>query len=415
MKSIGIVVCNYNKQDYVVKCIESIFNSSIKDFKATLSVSMVKKIFADKVTIIQNSQNLGGSGGFNTGIKEVLNREYDYLMCVDNDIVFDAYAIEELRNFLELHSDVGMVGSRCYFMDNYRNQTDKGDVPDIAYGDYVPACSLMARIEAVRKVGLMPEDNFIYWDDMEWGYRFNQMGYKVAAYGKSKVWHKGGGRNAGNTFINYYIWRNRMRFFLKVLKQDELEHFTETILGELFRTIYSCNLKGETNIIKSLMYAFDDAIHGISGKAAEYKILTRNQSIDKIKIVLDECKSILIKFNGDFEGLGNIIRSIYKHTPDIHISISIENCITDKHFLESQYPECQIVETDAIDEYEKKLCMCPHIFQIEDSNLDEIYIDGWCNIVDGERDLTYIQNYEECKKLFVLCRKDLIMNSNLRC
>lgn len=158
------------------------------------------------------------------------------MMCVDNDVVFDPHVVEELRDFLIHHEDVGMVGSKAYFMDdperiwsfsadidfekyvqhdNYRNCTDADNVPEMVYCTYVPVCAMMLRTSAVRKVGIMPEENFIYWDDMEWGYQFNQAGYKVAAYGKARVWHKGGGRTGGTTFNNYYLWRNRIRFFFK--------------------------------------------------------------------------------------------------------------------------------------------------------------------------------------------------------
>lgn len=47
--------------------------------------------------------------------------------------------------------------------------------------------------------------------------------------------------------------------------------------------IYSCYLKGETAIIQSVLYALDDAIHHVVGKASEYKILPRTESEDRIK------------------------------------------------------------------------------------------------------------------------------------
>lgn len=241
MKNIGIVVCNYNKKDYVLNCLKSLFEQTINDFDIYVvdnastdgSAEAIKEKFGRQLILIENDENLGGSGGFNVGLREALKYDYEYIMCVDNDVYFDSHAVEELRNFMIEHKDVGMVGSRAYFMDepkriwsfgadidfekyvqrdNYRNCTDTDGVPEVTYCTYVPACSMMLRTETVKKVGIMPEENFIYWDDMEWGYRFNKAGYKVAAYGKAKVWHKGGGRNGKTTFNNYYMWRNRLKF-----------------------------------------------------------------------------------------------------------------------------------------------------------------------------------------------------------
>lgn len=439
-KSIGIVICNYNKQDYVLNCIKSLFESSINDFDIYVvdnastdnSVDEINKAYKDKVNLIVNSENLGGSGGFNTGLREVLKKDYQYLMCVDNDVVFDKDAVAELKNFLDIHEEVGMVGSCVYYMDtpdriwsysgsinmeryvqvdNYRNCVDSSEIPEVVYGDYVPACSLMARIDATRKVGIMPEENFIYLDDMEWGYRFNQAGYKVAVYGKSKAWHKGGGRNAGNTFIHYYMWRNRLRFFLKILPDDKREDFADTILTEMFRMVYSVNLKGEINIVKTLMYAFDDAIHDVTGKAADYKILPRPAVPNRLEQALKGGTSVLIKFNDDYEALGNIIKNIRKFAPDMQLGISVKGCKASAIEVQKQCEDATIETIYCPDHYDKHLIICDHIFKITSDMPQDIYIDAWCNIIFSANDFIYASSFEQTKELFLSCKKGLLVRS----
>ena len=431
-KKIGIVICNYNKQDYIVNCIQSVMDSSIQDFDIYVvdnastddSVKQIQEQFGDKVTLLVNRENLGGSGGFNTGLREALKHEHQYIMLMDNDIVVDKKAVEELYLFMEQHHDVGMVGSKVYFMDypdqiwgyggnidwkqykqkdQYKNCIDSDAIPEISYCDYVAACSLMTRTDTIRKVGLMPEENFIYWDDMEWGYRFNEAGYKVAVCGKSKIWHKAGGRNAGNTFIHYYMWRNRIRFFLKVLIQEKRDEFAETLLTEMFRMIYSVHLKGEDNIVKSLMYAFDDAIHGVSGKAKEGKILPRPEVPNRVALALQGAKNVVIKFNGDMEGLGNIIRNIRGFAPNMEIYIAV----CDEQ-VQVQYPKCQIVMEYQPSKYQKHLIMCDHIFKITNNMQQDHYIDAWCNVVFSEEDFAYAKSFEQTKKMFLLCEKELM-------
>lgn len=465
-KKIGIVICNYNKEDYIIHCIQSILASTINDFDVYVvdnastdnSVSLIQEMYGNQVTLIVNPENLGGSGGFNAGLRKALQQDYEYLMCVDNDVVFDPAAVEELQTFLENHPETGMVGSKVYFMDypdkiwsyggeinfdryvqidHYRNCIDTADIPDMEYADYVPACSLMARTEAIRQVGIMPEDNFIYLDDMEWGYRFNQAGYKVAVCGASKVWHKGGGRNAGNTFIHYYMWRNRINFFMKVLsptetvsnstvqdkhgksvyaasnKDNSRERFAETILTEMFRMIYSVNLKGETNIVKTLMYAFDDATHGIRGKAADYKIFPRFPVKNRVEQALQGSNSVLIKFNGSFEGLGNIIRNIRSFYSDMRIGICADdNCEqSDKirRQIENQYPDCEVNIEYCPEMYGTHMVMCSHIFELSEDDPEDIYIDPWCNIIYSAEDYVYCKNFEQTKELFLLCKKEILL------
>ncbi len=441
---IGIVVCNYNKQDYIVKCLASLFASTIDDFDVYVvdnastddSVKLIREYFEGRVTLIVNEENLGGSGGFNTGLREALRHDHEYLMCVDNDIVFDPEAVYYLREFLETHPDCGMVGSKAYFMDDpakiwnfggrisfekyiqedqYKNCIDTELLPEVVYGDYVPACSLMVRTEAVKKVGLMPEDNFIYWDDMEWGYRFGLAGYRVASYGKSRVWHKAGGRNAGNTFIHYYMWRNRIHFFLRFLPKSQKEDFRNSILIEMFRMIYSVNLKGETNIIKTLMYAFDDAAHGVRGKAAENKILPRPAVPNRVEQALCGKKNVSILFNGSFEGLGNIVRNIRKFAADMRIVIEVDKGDQDDvsgqiEQLRTQYPQCEIldIQGDSEAQCDIRLNMCDHIFKLTADMPRANYIDPWCNIIYTPEDFIYASSFEQTKDLFVLCKKSIL-------
>lgn len=435
MNEIGIVICNYNKADYIVNCIRSVINQTMEadiyvvdNASTDDSVSQIEKNFGKEVTLIVNKDNLGGSGGFNTGLRRVLKEDYKYVMLMDNDIVADENAVKELYDFLENHPDVGIAGSKVYYMDepekiwgyggsidfqryvqkdSFKNRVDSEDIPEVHYCDYVAACSLMARTDAIKDVGIMPEENFIYWDDMEWGYRFNEKGYKVAVYGKSKIWHKGGGRTAVNTFSNYYMWRNRIRFFLKVLKTEERELFADVILDELFRMIYSCHLKEEDNVVRSVMYAFDDAVHGVSGKAAEGKILPRTRSMARVADAIGDGKTLLIRFNGDYEGLGNIIRNITVNKPEVEITIATSE--EEKTEVQKQCKNIKICDKYEPECYDRHMVMCEHIFRLTKDMGEDVYIDSWCNIVYTPEDFVYAKSFEATKELFKICKKEMLV------
>ena len=66
----------------------------------------------------------------------------------------------------------------------------------------------------VEKIGCMPEENFIYYDDITWGVRCHRAGYRVVANSHATVWHKGGAAINPTTFANYYLNRNKVRFFM---------------------------------------------------------------------------------------------------------------------------------------------------------------------------------------------------------
>ena len=444
MNPIGVVICNYNKKDFVLQCVQSVLESIEKNFDIYVvdnassdgSAEALKKAYGNQITVIENKENLGGSGGFNTGLRIVRDKGYSYFMCLDDDAAVDENALSVLYHYMEEHTDTGMAGCRVYHtqMPDYIQQSgllidfdnctaktigadmlEDGSLPDVIECDTVATCAVMVRADAVKQngVGIMPEDNFIYWDDMEWGYRFRQAGWKVAAYGKAKVWHKAGGRNAGNTFIHYYMWRNRIHFFMNILTEEQKERFADTILTEMFRMIYSVNLKGETNIVRTLMYAFDDAAHGVRGKASEEKILNRPVVPNRVKEAMSACGSVLIMFNGNYEGLGNIIRNLRSFAKDLKIGISLgvqDDAGTEQKTLQAQYPDCKVCAEYQPEKYDRHMLMCEHIFKLPEDAKEDVYIDPWCNIIYSPEDFVYCKSFEQTKKLFLLCRKEILLS-----
>lgn len=434
MKSIGIVICNYNKKDFVVNCVKSILNSSVSDFDIIVvdnasdddSVLELQNMFGDKIEIISNSENLGGSGGFNTGLKIAYERNYKYIMCVDNDIVMDKYAVEELYNYMESDSSIGMLGSKIFQMefpnnlqefgalisfDNfdikplYKNYVDDELIPEIQYCDYVPACSLMVRHEALSAVGFMPESNFIYWDDMEWGYRFNSMGFKVAAYSKSKVWHRGGSAVAKNTFTTYYWYRNRIKFFAKYTPDDKLDVFADFILTEIYRASYSCNYNKKYNRLQTISFAYDDAVNGITGKASENRILEADAAENKLKSLLRYCKTVIIKADNNFSTLAKIISMLDTNVLDIDITV-----YTESYSWEFNSLDVKKANSFEPDKYDIAFIACEHVFSVDSDTLEGIYIDSWGNIISNIDELKYCSNFNLNLDLFLKMNRKLFID-----
>lgn len=437
-KKIAVIICNYNKREYVIPCIQSVLDSTAHDLDLYVvdnastddSVSAIKEAYRDQVILIENIENLGGSGGFNTGLKMALAsaENYQYLMCVDNDIIMDRNNIQELYYFLENHKEIGMVGSKicrmqqperlqelgsdidfdkCFVVPHYKNYLDNEDIPEIQYCDYVPACSLMIRRDVVDKIGIMPERNFIYWDDMEWGYKVNLAGYKVAAYSKAKVLHAMGANTTTNYFSTYYFWRNRIRFFAKYTPAEKQSAMMDTILENLFQTLYGCYYKGKENQIKTMMYAWDDAIHENGGKATNEKILPKDVIEDRLAGLILDKKRIIIYFDGNYKFLQEIILKAAEINSTIQTVIVCEN--VDQ--MKIQHPECSVVSK----EEQKVTCspdvlvlqMCEHVKNITDQSLQRIYVDGYGNLLENQRDLKHFENYKYVKELFLKSQRVL--------
>ena len=406
MKEIGIVICNYNKASYVCKCIETVLASDIDNFQVYVvdnastdtSVEEIQKNFGEQVEVIVNQENLGGSGGFNTGIKKVVESGHKYLMCLDNDVQVTKDAIRNLYEFLEEHKQVGMVGSKVYHLqepeyvqqmglyihfDNFSAETifadvqDNSQIPDVVYCDTVAACSLMMPVSVVKEVGMMPEDNFIYWDDMEWGYKVKLAGYQVAAYGKSKVYHEMSANvRRENTFSTYYLWRNRMHFFMKYTRKEQWERMSIYQLRSVFDSFYESMYREEHSQAQTIMAAFLDALMLIRGKADPSKILKNPQKKERFVALLESTDKIYV----EAESL--------------------------KEQIKCMKPDMQFTEKEEAD---IAIRSCEYIMDVKDFSKEYVYVDAYWNVMADENDIEVVKEYAYSLQLFFYTYQGLFL------
>ena len=248
LPSVQAVIVTWNKKADVLSLLSQL--KSIRYPADRLSVLVVDNASTDgtaraiaaghpDTTLIEHRRNRGGAGGFNAGMRWTLaNRpQTDYLWLLDNDVRLDPDALIELVRVMESHPRAGICGSRIMDRDDrgqlielgafidYRRGDVRRNEPDpdrrkdpnaIFKVDYVAACSLLARVERVKQLGIWHERFFIYWDDMEWGARFNAAGADVLAANGSVVYHPSwAGRTADQSAVwrNYYRTRNSLWFF----------------------------------------------------------------------------------------------------------------------------------------------------------------------------------------------------------
>lgn len=123
--SIAVVICNYNKKEYVLKNIESLHQQDMDGFDIYVvdnasndgSADAVRAAYGDSVYLICNENNLGGTGGFNTGIRAVMEKDYSYILLLDNDVVLKEDALSTLYKDMEDNPDIGIMGAKILKMD----------------------------------------------------------------------------------------------------------------------------------------------------------------------------------------------------------------------------------------------------------------------------------------------------------
>lgn len=411
-KSIGVVICNYNKKEYVLGCIQSVLESTITDYDIYVvdnasgdgSVKAIRDRYGDAVTVIENESNLGGSGGFNTGIRLAEEKGYPYICCLDDDALLDEGALASMKNFLEQNKETGMVGAKVFHMDSpdyiqqfgleidfgscqartlYADVEDSDAIPEVVYCDAVAACAVMLPAAVIREAGMLPEDNFIYWDDMEWGYRIKLAGYKVAAIGSAKALHKMGANNKrDNTFLQYYMWRNRIHFFMKYTKEQDMDKMSITLLRGIFYDIYEAMYKKEYNISQTIIMALKDAVDGVRGKAPEGRILINDASTADFVEFFQRVNAIRVQ--GDVKWLQSTLELL-------SLPVSVK---------------------EASDEEAVKVQVCDSVLEVKDYKEDTVYIDYDLEILSNRQDAELVKNFDFAQGLFLYLNQKLFLEGS---
>jgi hypothetical protein len=240
---VAIVVVNWNKKNYVIDLLASLKNIDYDNFETIIvdnaseddSVNAIKNQFPDTQLLV-NSKNLGGTAGFNSGMKYALEKaEFQYIWLLDNDAKIEKNTLIELVKAMEKIDNAGIAGSRIVDTEEegmtvalggkfkwntigvipyYRNKRDikQNDPKEV---DYVAICSALVRTSTLTKVGLMDERLFFFWDDMDWGLSFKDKGFRVIAIPQSVVYHPSFTEKRRGRYLGYYGIRNSLLVYTK--------------------------------------------------------------------------------------------------------------------------------------------------------------------------------------------------------
>ncbi|MBF0100885.1 MAG: glycosyltransferase family 2 protein [Desulfobacterales bacterium] len=367
-----IIVVTWNKREFVLRLLDSI--NHINYPKESLDILVVDNASDDKTTesirqayphiiCIQNSTNLGGSGGFNTGLSWAFDQkegQYTYIWLLDNDVVVHRNALIELVQLLEAKKDAAIAGSTMMQLDYPWRINEIGAFINQANGnlilnrhleevitwkglsitqlleadfklssyisfcpshldvDYVAAASLLVRADVAKKAGLW-KDFFIHFDDVEWCQRIAMMGYRILVSTQSLIWHLSAVTKVP-TWILYYDNRNR----LYLLKEKGLspEQIKPTYQYILKKALYY-TLLGKTELAQLHIMAIKDYQQGYLGHKS-IALSFQTQPNSQILTILDNpsIRSVLIPWTINLSAMKiqEAIAQLLLKRKDLHIT-----------------------------------------------------------------------------------------------
>ncbi|KQM87985.1 hypothetical protein ASE70_17070 [Sphingomonas sp. Leaf22] len=201
------------------------------------TTDMVRAAQDARITLIANDRNAGVAEGNNQGTQWALDHGYDEILLINNDTAFGPDLLQRLSATLE-QSGAGAVSALIPYYDQpdiswysgghfskprgmlslHDGQGKLFSVGDAPFPtDYAPTCCVLFRAEVFKRVGLMDETYFVYWDDVDFLWRMKRAGIKIVVDPAAVMLHKvsisTGGRQSD--FSIRYGHRNQIYFARK--------------------------------------------------------------------------------------------------------------------------------------------------------------------------------------------------------
>ncbi|MBI3400188.1 MAG: glycosyltransferase [Acidobacteria bacterium] len=239
---VAAVVLNYGTPDDTFLAVKSLL-ASRRPFDDVIVVDNDRRGAAgtrgalrdvwSRITYIAMERNLGFSGGVNAGIREALARGAARVLLVNSDIIVPPDCVERLDRALAASPGAGIAGpvvmmrsepdviaslgmSYSPATGRMRHQgfgasATEQDQPAVRVVDGVSGCLMLVTRDVFDAVGLLDEDYFFSFEDLDFCLRARRAGFTTVLAGAATAYHQGGrSLDAASPRRLYFAARNHL-------------------------------------------------------------------------------------------------------------------------------------------------------------------------------------------------------------
>lgn len=249
---LSIIIINWNTRQLLLNCISSVYSTV---HKATFEIIVVDNGSTDGsveavsaaypgVKVIANASNLGFAKANNLALRQMQGR---YAVLLNSDTILKEAALEHMLDFMERHPDAGMCGPqllnkygageasvgvfptvlkefgiktfyRFFSPATYKEHFEirKSELKGPAVVDYIIGACMMVRKSAIDEVGMLDEDYFFCFEEIDWCLRMKKAGWPVYHLPDVDIYHfHGQSVKDINLKASAESWRSRYIYFKK--------------------------------------------------------------------------------------------------------------------------------------------------------------------------------------------------------
>jgi len=212
---VSIIIVTWNGAKHILNCLESVQKSTYTDYEIIVvdngskdgTLDLIRKKFSN-IKLILNNKNLGFTGGNNIGIRAA---QGEIIFLLNDDTIIHPDLIKILVQEIEKSPKIGIVGPKIYFMDKPNKIWFAGGKIDWLRGntlhlgrdltdrelsndskkevDFITGCALMIKKEVIKKIGLLDNTFFAFYEDADWCQKAKKAGYQIIYFPFGGVWH----------------------------------------------------------------------------------------------------------------------------------------------------------------------------------------------------------------------------------
>ena len=188
--TISIIILNYNAGDLLIKCLESIYKSTIENYEIILVDNASKDNSQKKckdqfpnIKLIENSENLGFCEGNNVGLRIA---EGQFIVILNPDTIVDPKWLEELLKAYQINgeglyqpkflattdhtmllSTGNMIQIFGFGFSRSKGDLDKKQFENLERINYASGTCLFTSKKVLERIGLFDSFLFAFHDDLE--------------------------------------------------------------------------------------------------------------------------------------------------------------------------------------------------------------------------------------------------------
>lgn len=290
-----ISILNWNGLEDTLECLESVFKMDYPHFEVIVvdngstddSVEVIEKTYP-QLTLIENKENLGFTGGNNIAMHYAMDHSADYVWLLNNDTIVEPDTLSKLVTEADKSPDIGLVSPVIYYYDepekiqfhgsyvdwkNFRFRTAKDlqSWHQINIGQTISlwGTALLVKRAVIENIGYLNSKYFAYHEDGEYCIRATKSGYMNVVEPNVKVYHKDS-RSTGNSRSPMQVFlRVRNIYFLWMSNLRGLDRFAY-LRKFMAETIAYSALLREKNLNESADACFDGAWCALQGKGGTW-------------------------------------------------------------------------------------------------------------------------------------------------